>query len=87
MEVNYLVAWPRETLDELAQAWLDSTDRNAVTEASFNMEQELTTDPYSCGFPRLSPTDRTAVRLPLGFEFEIIEDDKLVRVLRVWAML
>ena len=85
--MNYSVLWPKESLDELATAWMSSSDRDAVTEASYLLEQELQNDPYACGFDRGVPTDRTAVHLPLGIEFEIIEEDKLVRILRVWSLL
>jgi len=73
-------------LDELAAAWLESADRKAVTEASYAIERALTSDPFSYGINRTTPLLRIAYEPPLGVEFEIIEDDKKVRVLRVWSL-
>jgi hypothetical protein len=38
------------------------------------------------GESRDSSVNRTAFDRPLGIEFEVIEDDKKVRVLRVWSL-
>lgn len=35
---------------------------------------------------RNSSVNRTAIELPLGIDYEIIEDDKAVRILRVWSV-
>ena len=84
--MNYRVVWPKETLDELAAAWLAAADRDAVTAASHEIDQALGQDPYACGFRRNSSVNRTLVDYPLGVEYEIIEDDKKVHVVRVWSV-
>jgi hypothetical protein len=84
--VNYTVIWVPDTVPELAAVWLAAPDRNAVTAASHRLGQDLARDPYATGFPRNSPVNRTAIDLPLGIDYEIIEDDKTVRVLRVWSL-
>lgn len=84
--MNYRVEWPDDTLDELAGVWMVAPDRNAVTAAAHQIEQDLARDPYTRGFPISSPQTRTTVEYPLGIDYEIIEDDKKVRVLRVWSV-
>ena len=41
---------------------------------------------YASRRPANSSVNRTATDLPLGIEYEIIEDDKTVRILRVWSL-
>lgn len=82
--MNYRVVWPRKPLDELAAARLAAADRDAVT-ASYQVDQNLATDPYGMGLPFGSPQMRTVSEPPLAVDYEIIEDDKKVRILRVWS--
>ncbi|AWM41005.1 hypothetical protein GobsT_04020 [Gemmata obscuriglobus] len=57
-----------------------------VTAGSYRLDKEIATAPYGRGLSRGSPAVYTAVELPLGIEYEVIEDDKKVRVLRVWSL-
>ena len=84
--MNYSVTWTPGAEQELAAVWLAAADRNAVTQASYRLDQDLAQDPFGRGFERSSSVDRTATDLPLGIDYEVIEDDKLVRVLRVWSL-
>jgi hypothetical protein len=84
--VNYAVTWTPNAEQELAAVWLAAADRNAVTVASHRLDQDLADDPFGIGLPRSSSVNRTAVEPPLGIDYEVIEDDKKVRVLRVWSM-
>jgi hypothetical protein len=84
--LNYSVHWTDDALDELAAVWTAAADRNAVTAASHRLEQDLARDPYGRGIARNASVNRTATDLPLGIDYEIIEDDKKVRVLRVWSL-
>jgi hypothetical protein len=43
-------------------------------------------DDLVIGRPRTSSVNRTVTDLPLGLDYEVIEDDKQVRVLRVWSL-
>jgi hypothetical protein len=83
--MTYSVAWTAAALNALAQIWNLSADRNAVTTASHELEQTMERRPLGFGEARGSSVLRIAFRPPLGIEFEIIEDDKRVRVLRVWS--
>jgi hypothetical protein len=84
--VNYTVTWTQEAEDGLAAAWLAAADRPAVTAASHRLDTALKQDARNLGESRISSIVRIAIGLPLGIEFEIIEDDKKVRVLRVWSI-
>jgi hypothetical protein len=84
--MNYAVHWTEAALNELAAAWTAATDRNAVTAASHRLDLDLAADPFAIGLARNSSVNRTAVDLPLGVDYEIIEDDKTVRVVRVWSL-
>jgi hypothetical protein len=84
--MNYIVHWTAGAIGQLATVWTAASDRTAVTEASYRLEMEIRADPYGVGVPRNTPLNRTAVELPLGIEYEIIEDDKTVRILSVWAI-
>lgn len=84
--MRYTVDWLTAALDELAVVWLAAADRSAVTRAAHRLELALTRHPLVVGFARDSSVNRTAIDLPLGVDYEIIEDDKLVRVIRVWSL-
>jgi len=84
--MNYTVIWVPLAENNLAAAWLAAPDRVAVTEAAHRLDQALADDPFDIGRPRNSSVNRTAVEPPLGIDYEIIEDDKTVRVLRAWLI-
>lgn len=83
--MNYTAEWVTAALNMLAAASL-AGDRNAVAEASFRIERELRRQPLDVGESRTSSVNRTYFDRPLGVEYEVIEDDKRVRVLRVWLI-
>jgi hypothetical protein len=84
--MSYTVDWSEAALDELAAVWTAAVDQAAVTASSHNLDQNLARDPYAVGFARNAPVNRTATDWPLGIDYEIVEDDKKVRVLRVWSL-
>jgi hypothetical protein len=86
MAMRYIVDWSEDALDELAAVWLAAHDKRAITAASHQLEQIVELDPYAGSIARNSSVNRTAIDLPLGIDYEIIEDDKKVRVLRVWSL-
>lgn len=81
--MNYTVTWTRGAEDGLAVAWIAASDQTAVTAASQRLDLALRRDPRIFGESRSTTMVRIAIATPLGIEFEIIEDDKKVRVLRV----
>lgn len=83
---GYVVIWEPPAENDLAAIWIASPDRNAVTQAAHHLDRDLALIPFARGFRRNAAVNRTAVELPLGIDYEIIEDDKKVRVLRVWTV-
>ena len=84
--MTYSVVWKKKALDRLAAIWNASADRSGVTAAAHWLEQAIGTRPFTFGESRKSSVVRVAHYPPLGIEYEIIEDDKTVRILRVWSM-
>jgi hypothetical protein len=84
--VNYVIEWTARAVNQLAAIWLAAADQLAVTQAAHRLEQALARHPLVIGIPRTSSVNRTVIDLPLGMDYEIIEDDKKVRVLRVWSL-
>lgn len=84
--MNYDVFWTPEAQNGLAAAWVAAADKNAVTAASHRFDQNLARDPYAVGIPLGSPQVRTVSEPPLMVDYEIVEDDRKVRVLRVWSV-
>ena len=84
--MNYTVIWEPRAENDLTNAWLAATDQLAVTNAAHRLDLALERHPLVIGLPRNSSVNRTAVDLPLGIDYEIIEDDKIVRVIRAWLI-
>ena len=78
--MKYSVAWQPAALDELTSVWLAAVDRAAVTAASDWFDRELARDPFNVGESRASPLTFVAFRPPLGIEYEVVPDDRLVLV-------
>jgi plasmid stabilization system protein ParE len=81
--MKYQVAWVQTAEQHLAATWLAAADRNAVTRAAYRLDKLLEVNPLSLGESRQSSVSRIAFEPPLAIEFEVIEDDKKVRVLAV----
>lgn len=84
--MNYIVIWSRRAENDLADAWLDAADREAVTDASAELDAGLADRPFRVGNPRGSTVRRYAVLPPLGIAFDIVEDDKKVIVQTCWLV-
>ena len=82
MVVNYTVIFQPSAEQQLAAAWVDATDRVAVTRASDQIDTLLGIAPGQIGESR-NAGRRVLVVPPLVVTYEVIEDDKQVRVLRV----
>lgn len=83
--MNYTVGWD-SAVEELAEASLGPAGRAAVADASHRLEQDLVRDPIGRGVAGTSSVNRFAVDPPLAIEYEIIEDDKRVRITHVWSI-
>jgi hypothetical protein len=70
----------------LNETWehADATLREAIVQASRQVDQQLQSDPYEQGESREEGT-RILFQAPLAVTFEVDEPKKLVRILRAWT--
>lgn len=81
--MKFTVIWLPHAERELAELWETTTDRAAVTRAADSIEQILTSFPDRAGEER--PRGRRVLfDDPLGIQFRVLLDDRLVRVISVW---
>ncbi|MGL6097745.1 MAG: hypothetical protein ACRC7O_18340 [Fimbriiglobus sp.] len=83
--MKYTVDWEPSAEQDLARVWVAAEDQDAVTRATDLLDSNLAREPLAVGEARISSVVRVAFEPPLGVEFEVIADDRRVRVLRVWA--
>jgi len=81
--VRYTVVWIPSAERDLADLWLTATDRAAVTRAANDIDRLVQHDPDQQGESRPDGV-RILFVAPLGVRFEVLPDDRLVRVLHVW---
>jgi hypothetical protein len=77
--------WKRSALNELAALWMaaDSATRQAITQATHQIDQLLQQDPENQGESR--PGGRRILHVaPLGIRFRVDAEHARVRVLQVW---
>ncbi|HYV35230.1 MAG TPA: hypothetical protein VE988_05975 [Gemmataceae bacterium] len=68
---------------ELTKSWLAADDRLAMTKSAHAIDRLLANDPENSGQVRFD-TVRLLVIPPLGVEYEVFGQDRLVWVLHVW---
>ena len=80
------VEWVQEAVDELADMWVnaDSQSRQAITDATHELDRELQNDPYRESESREGDV-RVAFASPLGVLFEVNAQQRIVSILHVWA--
>jgi plasmid stabilization system protein ParE len=83
--MRYTVVWKRSVEADLASIWLAAKDRDAVTQAAREIDAALREDASSKGESRFG-NKRILVMPPLGVDFSVVEDDRIVRVLTVWRI-
>jgi hypothetical protein len=81
--VKYTVVWAADAEEKLAAIWANASDREAIADAANTLDGQLARDPVALGESRPNE-QRIAHCLPLGIRFQVIEDDRLVRVLTAW---
>jgi hypothetical protein len=79
---RFTVGWRGEALQELAEIWLESTDRNSVTAATRDVDDELSEDPLDKGREISEDLYRLDL-LPLHVYFVVHEDDRKVEIVKV----
>jgi plasmid stabilization system protein ParE len=83
--MKFTVTWSSDAENALAALWLDSKKRAAVTRATAVIERILRLNPESLGEERAEGR-RWGFVDPLGIDFRVNLDDRLVRVLTVWLV-
>ena len=84
--MKYAIAWAVAADEQLMTIWMDAEDRGAVTAAAGRLLDQLTYRPLSVGESRESSVSRFATDPPVGFLYEVIEDDKKVVVQKVFLV-
>ena len=76
------IVWVSDAESELAEIWLASESRDRVTVAANAIDFALRADAESAGSP-LAEGMRAVDEPPLRVLFEILDQDRMVRVLKV----
>ena len=80
--MKFTVVWKPAAERQLADIWLEATDRNSVTAATEALESALSTRPDDVGESR--PLDcRIAFVTPLALTFRVTVADRMVEVVSV----
>lgn len=79
----FTVVWTPAAEQDLAAMWLNAGDRNAVSWAANCIERLLRHSPNAVG-ETFFDTVRTVAVPPLGVDYEVSDQDRLVYVLSVW---
>ena len=82
--MKFSVLWKEDAEQELAAIWTESEDRAAVTWAADRFDALLKSGSHAQGESRFD-TVRIMLVPPLGIDFEVIEEDRIVYVLSVWT--
>lgn len=82
---RFTVVWVQGARDDLTEAWLVASDRNAVTTATTRIDAALAVDPHRQGF-ELAEGLRALFAPPLKVIYAVREDDRIVEVLRVRSL-
>jgi len=80
--MKYTVTWRASAEQKLTQMWLEGRDREAINDATTQIEQILGTDPLNAGESR-SGNYRVLVEDPLAVVFSVWPQDRLVKVVEV----
>jgi hypothetical protein len=81
--MNFTVTWRPDAEQDLAQLWVDATDKHAVADAADHLDAALRRNPFSVGESR-GGDERVAFYGPLGFLFEVFTERQAVVVNAVW---
>jgi plasmid stabilization system protein ParE len=80
--MKYTVVWKPEAERQLAEIWVDTVYREAVTAAANQVEEILRARPGDAGESR-GGCRRILVVEPLVVQFDVFDEDRSVRVLRI----
>jgi mRNA-degrading endonuclease RelE of RelBE toxin-antitoxin system len=80
---SFTVLWRKTALDQLAEVWLASSDRQAINNAVAAIDALLATQPLGEMTQELSEGLRTTTAMPLRVIYAVQDDDKIVDVATV----
>ena len=80
--IRYTVVWHDDALNQLAQIWMDASDRDSVTAATNAIDRQLADDASAKG-TAVEGDLRLSSIPPLRVLFAVIEADRLVRILDI----
>jgi plasmid stabilization system protein ParE len=80
--MKYTVVWRPSAEDQLAEIWMQASDRQAVTDAANSIERTLRNSPETKGVEFYG--DWMIVEEPLTVVFAVYPDDCRVDILHVW---
>ncbi len=80
--IRYTVVWHDEAQNQLAEIWINASDREAVTLAANATDRHLANDAESKG-TKIEGDLRQLVVPPLRLLFSVSEPDRLARILDV----
>jgi hypothetical protein len=83
--MKYTVTWLPDALNELAQIWVEASNREEASRAADHFDIALSLAPWAHGESREGGS-RVVFSGPLGFEYEVSEADRLVTVVSVWRI-
>jgi hypothetical protein len=80
---SFTVLWRQTALDQLAEIWLASSDRQSINDAVAALDALLASAPLGEMTRELAEGLRTATALPLRVIYAVQQDDKIVDVATV----
>ena len=80
--MNYTVVWLPVAEQQLAEIWLSSSQRLAVSTAAEEIDEELGLHPLEIGESR-EDTNRIIITRPLVATYQVEVADRIVRVVNV----
>ena len=81
--MKYRIVWKKSARDELANIWLASTIRNAVTRASDQLDKRLQNDAHEIGESREDMNLRITFERPLAIFFRVDRQAAKVTVFQI----
>jgi len=81
--MKFKVLWTLDASKGLAEFWVSSRLKIALTEAANSLDQALAENPHELGESR-EGSRRIAFYSPLGINFDVRVDKKTVYVIDVW---
>ncbi|HEX5447514.1 MAG TPA: hypothetical protein VFW87_27105 [Pirellulales bacterium] len=83
--MSFTVVWIPAAEQNLAEIWLAAEERAAVTFAAREIDSLLKRDPDALGDARFDSI-RSFEFPPIGVDFEVLSQDRLVYVLSAWSL-